>query len=299
LAFALGKLAAVLRNLGDYARARALFEEGLREARPTEDRKLIAYLVTGLAMVARCEGSYDQAIRLYREARGLHEQSGARAGIAGTLLCLGEVALLQGDWATARRDYAKGLALYEELRDPRMIAYARRGLGHALSRQGDTRSAHGFLVEALRAFRDLREYKAVPGCLEGLAALATATDRPERAAQLFGAAAALRNAMSIALPPAERAHLERQLEAVRARVAEEVFAPAWECGHAMSTVQAIEEALALEASSEPPYPPARPSVSWRAASNRPGAAAFDAQRPLPAARAGPSRREEGRASARG
>jgi hypothetical protein len=80
--------------------------------------------------------------------------------------------------------------------------------------------------------------------LEGLAALAVALAQPERAARLFGAAEALREAMGTPLPPAERGAHDRSVAAVRATMGDAAFAVAWAAGRVMSLEEAVALALA-------------------------------------------------------
>jgi hypothetical protein len=75
--------------------------------------------------------------------------------------------------------------------------------------------------------------------LEGFAHVAGAEGDAERAARLFGAAEALREALGAPLPPVERAHYDRSVAATRAALGEEAFAAAWAEGRALSLEQAI------------------------------------------------------------
>jgi hypothetical protein len=83
----------------------------------------------------------------------------------------------------------------------------------------------------------------VATCLESLARVAAAQGQPERAAQLFGAAA-LRDALGAPLPPADRADYERQVAAVRATLGEEAFAAVWAEGRGMPLEEAAAFAMA-------------------------------------------------------
>jgi len=71
----------------------------------------------------------------------------------------------------------------------------------------------------------------------------------ERAARLFGAAQALREAMGASLSPSEHTDDERHTAATRAALGEEAFAAAWNEGRSLSLEQAI--ALALQEPTPP------------------------------------------------
>ena len=70
-------------------------------------------------------------------------------------------------------------------------------------------------------------------CLEGLAAVACATGEMTQAAQLIGAAEALRANMHARILPADRAEYDVVRAAVRAALGEERFVAAWLDGQAM------------------------------------------------------------------
>jgi hypothetical protein len=71
----------------------------------------------------------------------------------------------------------------------------------------------------------------------------TVANQPERAAQLFGAAHVLRQAIA-ALPSGTHAlHLESVIQKARNSMAESDFAFAWSKGEAMSLDMAIENAM--------------------------------------------------------
>src|SRR5207248_6531560 len=59
------------------------------------------------------------------------------------------------------------------------------------------------------------------------------------AAQLWGAADALRDTLGVPIPPVERADYERSLSATRVHLGERAFAAAWSQGRAMTPQQAL------------------------------------------------------------
>jgi hypothetical protein len=60
---------------------------------------------------------------------------------------------------------------------------------------------------------------------------------------LFGAAAALREAICIPLPAYERVAYDREVRAARAALGEDAFAAAWAAGRALSLEEAAAPAL--------------------------------------------------------
>jgi DNA-binding NarL/FixJ family response regulator len=94
-----------------------------------------------------------------------------------------------------------------------------------------------------------------------VAVLAAGCDEAERAARLFGAAAARRAEVGEALALPERAVYERAAEAARAALGETAFAAAWAAGRAAPEEQALAEVEGVLAAAE--------DGAWRAAAADP------------------------------
>ena len=80
-------------------------------------------------------------------------------------------------------------------------------------------------------------------CLEGLARVAAAQGRPERAARLLGASAALREEMGTPLSPIVRADHDHASNAAREALGGEAFEAAWAVGRATPFDESILDAL--------------------------------------------------------
>ena len=76
-------------------------------------------------------------------------------------------------------------------------------------------------------------------CLVGLGEVVAAQHKLAWAAQLWGAAEALRDALGVPIPPVERADYERSLSAARVHLGERAFAAAWAQGRSMTPEQAF------------------------------------------------------------
>ena len=81
-------------------------------------------------------------------------------------------------------------------------------------------------------------------CLRGLAGVASTQGQPLRAARLFGAAEALREAIRACLPLADRSRYERVVTAARAQVDETRWGAGWAQGRAMPLETALGYAVA-------------------------------------------------------
>ena len=156
---------------------------------------------------------------------------------------LGRVAYAQGDLARALPLFEETRALFQNLDYRDGVANVLLHLARVAHVQGDDTQARERLVESLALCRQTGNLLDTASCLEGLAGVATACAQPERAARLFGVAAALRESVGLPLSPVLRADYEHEVFALRAEIGDEAFAAAWAAGQAMTLEQAIAEAV--------------------------------------------------------
>ena len=239
---------------GDYAAARAHAEESLALMRQLGDRPGTAGALNQLGLVVRDQGDYATARVLTEESLALMRQLGERVGdkanITWVLHNLGNLAFYEGDFAAARAFHEESLALRRELGDKGGIAAGLAALGMMALEQGDYAARQRF-EDSLTLLQKLGDKQGVAECLEGLAGVAGALGgerrQPARAARLWGAAKALREAIDARQPPAQRLRCEHHLAVARAQLDEATWEAALNEGRAMPLEQAI--AYALEESS--------------------------------------------------
>ncbi len=123
------------------------------------------------------------------------------------------------------------------------IAWFSSFLGRTVKALGNFGQAAIHLTESLELFRDLGDKDGIAFALEGFAGLAVAGGAPERAAHLFGAAAALREVISSPMAPVDEPEYERDVATARAQMDEAAFRDAWAAGWAMSLEQIMAYAL--------------------------------------------------------
>src|SRR5712691_12303089 len=112
-------------------------------------------------------------------------------------------------------------------------------LGKVLAAEGDYATARGLYEESLVLSGELGEQWVIAASLVRLGEVVAAQQKLAWAAQLWGAAEALRNAIGVPIPPVERADYERSLSAARVHLGERAFAAAWAQGRAMTPEQAL------------------------------------------------------------
>ncbi len=241
------------RFQGDSDRAEPAFGEALRVASEVGARMTAARALSGLALVDLDRGRYAEAAARLDEALARYQEL-EPALVAGpvyvsqTLLRRGEAALAGGDLAGAAR------YLEEAERRQRALGFA-WGLSETLRYLGDLARARGDLDAALGRYRESLALAGERGdprlaaaALDGVAGVAAARGQAERAARLYGAAAALREHLGATVVPWEHPARERDLAAARAALEPAAFEAAWAAGAALPLEAAVAEALADDAS---------------------------------------------------
>src|SRR5579871_3380539 len=234
---------------GDYASARARFEECLAIHRELGKGLGIAAALSNLGSVLFEQGEYASARALFAESLEILRTQGDRLSMAYSLGNLGNVAFLQGDYASARTMQEECLAIQREFGDRQGIANSLSNLGNIAFAQGDYPLARSLFVQGLAIQREMGNRRGIAASLEAFGSLAVTEQRPERAARLWGATLTLCAAIGLNLPSHERERYEREAEAVKQALGEAAFHAAWQEGSALTWEQAI--AYALESRTDP------------------------------------------------
>ncbi len=243
MASLLSSLGTLARTEGKHSEARSLAEESLAMYRESGDKRGIASSLNYLGSVAFTQGDYARARSLYQESLVAFRELGDKQGIAASLINLGNIAHQSGDYAAARSLLEESLAILRQVADKRTVASALCNLGYVAQGQGHHKTACSFYEEGLTIFQELGEKLGMANSFEGLAEAAEALGQAERAARLFAAAEALREAIGAPMRDAARANYETKVAGVRAKLEDEAFAAAWAQGRSMGLEQAIAYAL--------------------------------------------------------
>jgi predicted ATPase/DNA-binding SARP family transcriptional activator/DNA-binding CsgD family transcriptional regulator len=244
IASALQTLGSIARERGRYAEAVAFHEESLALQRGLGNEEGVARALDGLGFAAWLQEDLDRAWTLCTEALTLYRGLEDAEGIAWSLVNLGAVAQHQGDHERATQLLEESLALSREAGYMEGIAWSLNELGIVAYRWGELGQAEASLKESLRVHHDLGDRWRIASVLEALAGTARARGELERAARLFGAAEALREAIGTPVPLCERPDRDSNVAAARARLDDAAWAALWAKGRAMSLEEAVGYALA-------------------------------------------------------
>lgn len=250
---------------GRYDEATRYYRESLRLREKLGDDAGAAITLQNLGNMAREQGRLDEAGDLYERSLAIHKRLGNSRGVALALASLAVVALDRGDYRASADLSARGVAIYQSLGATSLQVTAVNNLGIATMLMGDAARAVEIQLDTLRLAVEFGDRRGIAYGLEGVAAaLALLPQHADRAARLFGAAASLREAIAVPLPPADAALYERSLAALRATLDEAAVRAAWDAGRALPADAAVAEAFAARdtlpsgSDAQPPTQPLSP-----------------------------------------
>jgi predicted ATPase/DNA-binding SARP family transcriptional activator len=243
IAVCLDHLGTISLEEGRLDDARLLAEERLDIARAAGEQRGIAQAISNLGDLAYHCREIAEAGRLHEEALRTRREIGDLTGVAASLGNLGLVSLARGDHDLAQSLLEESLACSRDLGNKMYICVSLENLGLVAYARRDFVTARTLRGESLRLSRELGDQAGIAYSLESLGHLAAATQQSERAARLYGAAEALREAIGAPLSAEESQKVEAEAAALRKSMGEESFNASWQAGRTMDCESAISLAL--------------------------------------------------------
>jgi predicted ATPase/DNA-binding CsgD family transcriptional regulator len=262
VATVLQRLASIAREQGRYGDARRQHERSQAVWEELDDRSGVAASLDYLGFVAWLEGDNARAEDLGTRALATFRSSGEAQETAATLINLGAAAGYAGDTPLARRRLDEALSISRQIGYQEGIAWAQHELAILARREHDLPGAAALLRTSLRLHYELGDRWRVASVLEEIAGGVLVRVDPAQAAELLGAAEALRDAMQTPLPPAERPDYERAVETLQGRMAPALLERHWETGRARGLERSIPVATeAIARLTSPDAPPWRHALA--------------------------------------
>jgi len=238
IAYAANNLANTVLQLGDHARARALYEESIAIEQGLGDVQGVAFGSINLAEVATRQGEFEAARDMHEQVLAMIRELGDRWMEAFALDTFARATSRAGDRETARSLHVEALAILEEIGDRRGVARVLTHLAELALSDGDTPRARDLYRQGLAIRQALGDMPGLASAMEGLAG-AVATDDPEAAARLHGAAESLREAIRAMVPPQAAAAHDQSLADLEARLGTDRFDAARREGRSMTPNEAL------------------------------------------------------------
>jgi predicted ATPase/DNA-binding CsgD family transcriptional regulator len=253
---------------GEYSRARAVFEQTLALQRELGNKRGIAWSLFHLAWVRFLAQSDLIAVdSLLTEAGALFKEIGDTWGIAECSQLLGRLAFQQRDAVTAYTLLEQSLTLFRKIGNRRGMARSLSQMGDVAAMQQDWARARLLYKESLTQAQEVGDQFQIASCLEGVAGITSAGGASLAnvlwAAQLWGAAEALRETMEAPLPPVERAIYQERIATARSSIGKRIFSAYWAQGRTMTPEQALAAQGKVAMLSQHPAEP--PSITSKSA----------------------------------
>lgn len=180
-------------NLGEYARARAHYEESLAVTRSLALQKGVANSLLNLALVTFYQGDLRHAIELQEESLAIHCALNNNIGIALALQLLARLLRNAGDYERAAACADESLARYQDLQDRRGIAWALHERALLARRHGSYEQARELLEECQAIYLTLEAGTDLARALNDLGELAAEQAEYAAARMLYAESLELAN----------------------------------------------------------------------------------------------------------
>ncbi len=206
-------LALVALRAGRIAEARAQVAAACAAAQAAGDQWEEGLALASRGAIEARDGQLDQAQQSLEQALAVLAGNNGW-GLALVRYGLGQLAGARQQHPAALTHLRAAVGLWEQVAARPEIARALAGIGWVALAQGDLELAGRSLSDSARLSLAIGHRLAIARGLEALAMLAAARDDPARAAQLAGAAQALREAAGEALSPRAAQRREQLIAAV-------------------------------------------------------------------------------------
>jgi predicted ATPase/DNA-binding CsgD family transcriptional regulator len=240
--------ARVLAQLGyissnDPEKACQYAQEALVLSRKTGNQLSISRRLVALATLACRKGDYAAAEPYIQEGVSIQRKLELRHDLAESLDVFGRVAFRQGHPELARASYLEGIALNDVLGRSGENIWPYVDLAYLNLRLGQYDQAHLGFVDSLVRLHGLENMGGVSYIIDGLASLAVAEGKMERAARLFVWVDFNHRKNGSFRPTNEQADVDQDLALMRAHLHEGALTAAAAAGQAMTIAEAIAFAI--------------------------------------------------------
>jgi predicted ATPase len=225
--------------LADEQRAQTSSDESLTLWRQLRNPLGMSHALGTLARLAWARGDDQQTKKLLEERLRYAREARATREIAAVLVDLGILAYEQGDSNKAAELLASSYRGFRELDAPTMTAWALVHLARVSRIQGDLLNAELQYGESMTLFKNVGATWGMLACLEGVAGLALATGKPERAVRLFGCVASVRENIGLPLTGRIATRFEGALARLRSTLGARRFEAEWQAGRTLSLDDAV------------------------------------------------------------
>ncbi len=238
---------------GDWQTANAYLQESLALFHSAGDQVGKAHILHDLGCIALDQADWPAAIRLNEDSLRLARDASEPIATYRALTNLGRAHLSLGDRDAAAALFHDAYKIAQRVDHTEGIAFSLTNLSWIALYAGDSAYAKTLAQDGLRLCHLLGEREIFTECLEILASTALVEGEERRAAQLSGAAEAIREELHITRPPTQPMIVTqaRTVAALRAQLPETAFEVAWRQGRGMCLDAIANFALSCAETSSP------------------------------------------------
>lgn len=219
-------------------------EEALANVQASGNRELLPRALDTLGVAVGMGGDYERACVLFQQTATVAREVGDQPNLVRALNNLAVMADVAPD-LNAVELLEEALLIARATGVPATIALVLSNLAGVVRRESRDRTrAIELNREALLIYRDSGNTWGLAGLLDSTAHISLAVGCPRNAAQLAGAAAALRERINTPIQPIILAEHEQLIADLRAALDAD-FEPAWAAGTQLSLDEAVQLALAV------------------------------------------------------
>jgi predicted ATPase/class 3 adenylate cyclase len=226
----------------DYAAAIAWYAEAEAIVRSLGDNVWLADAIYNSGTTAALVGDMPTVMAKIEEGTALGRELGDDAILGRFLQAAGYMAFMGDDLDTARSALEEGLEVAQRGPDRFAIGVAHHTVGQVARLQGRYDDAARHYRAAIELWAGFGDATQLTEPLQGLAAVMILTGHPETGVRWLGANAAIRERLGGG-PPPEWLRLGDPLAAAREALDAETYERSWQAGLALSTEDAIAEAI--------------------------------------------------------
>jgi serine/threonine protein kinase/tetratricopeptide (TPR) repeat protein len=161
-------LGSIFAEQADFARAKASFEQALRDAREIGNKTNEAIALTDIAHVQLDQGDLSSAKPLYVKALGIQREVEDKRNAGSTLSNLGRLLFELGDYSEANKTLDESLAIAREVGNQRSAAYVLNFLGELRYAQGNLIESKAKNEESLAIARAIGHKRVIESSLSGI-----------------------------------------------------------------------------------------------------------------------------------
>jgi predicted ATPase/class 3 adenylate cyclase len=244
LAYALGFLGSSTLFLGKLNEAEAFLQEAAEIAQRSATGPDVGMPLAMLGQLIAIRDPDSALARQYMDDGAARmREAGDRWMANMAQMGMAFAAQRRGDLKDARTRFAALIPLFQELGDRHRVNMVKSEIAHIDRHEGKFDAAEAAYRETILAWKRLGHRAAIAHQLESFAFLAQHRQDGVRAAHLYGAAEALREAISIHMTPFEQEEYNAEVVRLRAGMDEEEFGAAWAEGRRFTMEQGVTYAL--------------------------------------------------------